>query len=742
MADWTTASSFTRLTDMMTAPNRLSNGFPMQYLVHSDKSPSMLGKEHSVLQFTPSPQHPQLKALTDKLIQPVFCTRDSVDECIAFLDQELVVVGFPSLYTTSPSDKGPPDTFDIVRLINCTFELLQRHQKSMRLQEEMEVRQHRNFSDLDHLQTSQTRLKEEIEQSQRDIAALCEKERQLKNKNKSLSNKVKVGKEELRKLEGVLKQRDTHFKHEIKKKEREINKLKERVHQLLTDKTQERRIGMDILNSLQRSDGKRGTWKTVGQNSKHEEDMYRLIITNYEERQKELMLENQDLRESLRNMEKELVDLLNQQSPMKTNRSTSSGEESDIDSTSVSSSIEELSTGHYQMPYEMVKEGIENSMRQKWRKLKAHIKKMENGKETTQEISTRSAKVEILVEERTKLEKKVEVYKSIIEQQEHLLTQYQNSSASDREDQALSFLQDAHLLEEKESFSQEKRLFYQQKAAFEDERRKFTEAAIRLGHERKKFEEEKATFLQQQFLQMTMQVQQVSPNLRPAKSISTARSPTGRSLPVTPAGSDTATTASHNAAIMMTPQPTYPGTIKTPNTVELFRAMQLVADNGEYLNESISSSRVSLNSNRSRQSFHDGIGWLQGSESESSHRRSGSSCEDLSSLSSSIKHSKSESCQSGSQRSSLENLISVSQRSSVENLHHSTGGSSSSSSDGASIKDLPSVEGRHSSRSSTCSRSSVSKVSTESGAKSGKRTEVHRKNVKKAVARRGSGGKV
>ena len=41
--------------------------------------------------------------------------------------------------------------------------------------------------------------------------------------------------------------------------------------------------------------------------------MYRLIITNYEERQKEVMLENQVLRESLSNMQQELVNLLNRQ---------------------------------------------------------------------------------------------------------------------------------------------------------------------------------------------------------------------------------------------------------------------------------------------------------------------------------------------------------------------------------------------------------------------------------------------
>lgn len=40
-----------------------------------------------------------------------------------------------------------------------------------------------------------------------------------------------------------MKGRDTQFRHDLKKKERELSKLKERVHQLMTDKNQERRIG-------------------------------------------------------------------------------------------------------------------------------------------------------------------------------------------------------------------------------------------------------------------------------------------------------------------------------------------------------------------------------------------------------------------------------------------------------------------------------------------------------------------
>ena len=34
--------------------------------------------------------------------------------------------------------------------------------------------------------------------------------------------------------------------------------------QILNDKTQDRKIGIDILNALQRADRKRSTWKNVG----------------------------------------------------------------------------------------------------------------------------------------------------------------------------------------------------------------------------------------------------------------------------------------------------------------------------------------------------------------------------------------------------------------------------------------------------------------------------------------------
>lgn len=42
--------------------------------------------------------------------------------------------------------------------------------------------------------------------------------------------------------------KDLQFKHELKKKEREMNRLKDRLHQLLMDKNQDRKIGRYIPN--------------------------------------------------------------------------------------------------------------------------------------------------------------------------------------------------------------------------------------------------------------------------------------------------------------------------------------------------------------------------------------------------------------------------------------------------------------------------------------------------------------
>lgn len=48
---------------------------------------------------------------------------------------------------------------------------------------------------------------------------------------------------QLRRVQAIIKDRDCQFKHELKKKQKESEKLMARLHQLLMDKNPDRRIG-------------------------------------------------------------------------------------------------------------------------------------------------------------------------------------------------------------------------------------------------------------------------------------------------------------------------------------------------------------------------------------------------------------------------------------------------------------------------------------------------------------------
>ncbi|CAH1775353.1 unnamed protein product, partial [Owenia fusiformis] len=509
--------------------------------------------EKSELLFTPSPQKPGPEGAS---ASSVYGADETVEDSIKLLNQDLLVLGFPSMYDGAA-------TFKLSQLVSSTQQLLHMHQRSMRIKEDLENRQCRTETDINHLQVTQGRLKDSLKLCQRDIAGLQEKERQLVNKNKLLTSKLKAEKDEVKRLQSVILSRDSQYKHEMKKREKEINKLKERMHQLLTDKNQERRLGMDILNALQRPDGKRGTWKT---NNKQEEDMYRLIITNYEDRQKELMLENKELRECLVTMQKELISLLNQQpSPSKSSNLEDSLEESEDDIKSVTSTdVEELADGYFQMPYEMVRDGIQKSLKEKYQLLKRRINQTEKSNPTSEGDSPETPRSDVdeanYKEQIETLSEQVSRYRDIIEQQEDLI---QHSLQTPDNDDTIeqSFLHNSELLEEAENLSKEKALFYQQKCNFEKERQTFTEAAIRLGRERKMFEDEKSGFLQHQFKQATQ------------SSVHKPRSAMHKFTGIE--GGARLVSANAN----LTPSPTH-SAIKTPSTVDLYRSMGLKISGG------------------------------------------------------------------------------------------------------------------------------------------------------------------
>ncbi|XP_007421444.1 afadin- and alpha-actinin-binding protein isoform X1 [Python bivittatus] len=424
-----------------------------------------------------------------------FCTEENIEQSLSYLNKELTTLGFPSLYADSRGKE-----LSIVSVLNCMNELLLLQRKTLRAQEETETQHLKLGSDMDHLQNCYIKLKEQLESSRRETVGLQERDRQLQCKNRNLHQLLKNEKDEIQKLQNIVASRASQYNHDMKRKEREYNKLKERFHQLLMNK-KDKKMAMDILNYVGRIDGKRGAWRTGKTEAKNEEEMFKTLLNEYEQRQKQLLIENAELKKLLQQMKKEIISLLSSQKQMpKEKIEDSSGLVlSDLEEDSGEANKENM----WELSCETVREQLANSIRKQWRMLKNHVESLDNqvshvysgslsDKDT---ISRHEHELEV-----EGLQLEIQQCKEMIKTQQQLLQQQLTSPC---DDDTNMLLQDCYLLEEKERLKEEWRLFREQKKNFERERKSFTEAAIRLGLERKAFEEDRGVWLKQQFLNMT-----------------------------------------------------------------------------------------------------------------------------------------------------------------------------------------------------------------------------------------------
>ncbi|XP_070602345.1 afadin- and alpha-actinin-binding protein isoform X1 [Erythrolamprus reginae] len=425
----------------------------------------------------------------------VLCTEENIEQSLSYLNKELTTLGFPSLYADSRGKE-----VSIVSVLNSMNELLLMQRKTLRAQEETETQHLKLGSDMDHLQNCYIKLKEQLESSRRESVGLQERDRQLQCKNRNLHQLLKNEKDEIQKLQNIVASRASQYNHDMKRKEREYNKLKERFHQLLMSK-KDKKIAIDILNYVGRIDGKRGSWRTGKTEAKNEEEMFKTLLNEYEQRQKQLLVENAELKKLLQQMKKEIISLLpsQKQIPKEKIEDNTGPILSDVEEDSVEANKEDM----WELSCETVREQLANSIRKQWRMLKNHVENLDN---QVSHVYSGSLNVKDTVSrhehelEVEALQLEIQQCKEMIKTQQQLLQQQLTAPC---DDDTNMLLQDCYLLEEKERLKEEWKLFKEQKKNFEKERKSFTEAAIRLGLERKAFEEDRGVWLKQQFLNMT-----------------------------------------------------------------------------------------------------------------------------------------------------------------------------------------------------------------------------------------------
>uniref|UniRef100_A0AAX7TCL4 Synovial sarcoma, X breakpoint 2 interacting protein b n=1 Tax=Astatotilapia calliptera TaxID=8154 RepID=A0AAX7TCL4_ASTCA len=410
-----------------------------------------------------------------------FCTEHNVQQCLSHINQEISSLGLPPVWTES----GDSSELNIVAVLNCMYDLIQLQRRGLRTLESMEVEQLKSSNSIDHLQLTITHLKEQLELSKRENTGLLERERQLQLKAKSLQSCLKNEKEEVQKLQNIIASRASQYNHEMKRKEREFNKLKERLNQLLVDK-KEKKQAIDVLNNIGRADGKRSLWKTEKTEAKHEGEMYKTLLSDYDARHRELVLENAELRKVLQQIKKDMVSILSSRKPAaKSDKPEHSGVQATSEEEEEEEEVFDSSKESVELYCFHAREKLTNSIRLQWRRLKSHVERLDSQASLVQMVESKNTDAvpqETQEEEMDRLKLEIQQCKDFIQTQQQLL-QHQVSSACDEE--TASLLSNCYMLQEKERLGDEWKTLEEQRKIFERERKNFTEAAIRLSHELK-----------------------------------------------------------------------------------------------------------------------------------------------------------------------------------------------------------------------------------------------------------------
>ncbi|NXD51507.1 ADIP protein, partial [Corvus moneduloides] len=253
----------------------------------------------------------------------------------------------------------------------------------------------------------------------------------------------------VQKLQNIISSRATQYNHDMKRKEREYNKLKERLHQLVMNK-KDKKIGNFRCSSY---------WYVILYCSAYWIlPAWGILFVCFQ------ILSISLHRIYFWNMVCSFLFLFLQ---------VLSDQEEDIG---------ELNKENmWELSCETVREQLTNSIRKQWRMLKNHVEKLDNqvsrghsGALNEKDVISR----EDHELETEKLELEIQHCKEMIKTQQQLLQQQLTC-----DDDTTLLLQDCYLLEERERLQEEWRLFREQKKNFEKERKRFTEAAIRLGLE-------------------------------------------------------------------------------------------------------------------------------------------------------------------------------------------------------------------------------------------------------------------
>lgn len=231
-----------------------------------------------------------------------FATADNLESPAILLQSSLKRFGFSGrLNLLSTSSEDLANTF------NCLYQLIRRFESETERVEELMQSERRVRNELSISEQTQARMRKDMEGKERDVGSMLIKHHKAKESYTEEIKKLQREREDLTKKVYDLSRRSVQFQHGIRKKEVEYERLQDKLRYYLAEKKREAKASLEIVGRLKKQ-SLQGKTKPA---ARMDEDMYKMIVQAYEDKQKELLVENKDLRASLKSMQREYTQSLN-----------------------------------------------------------------------------------------------------------------------------------------------------------------------------------------------------------------------------------------------------------------------------------------------------------------------------------------------------------------------------------------------------------------------------------------------
>ncbi|PVU91140.1 hypothetical protein BB559_004269 [Furculomyces boomerangus] len=395
--------------------------------------------------------------------------REDLYTALHYINQELLGMGMPCPLRLSTS---PEVLEDNQRVVECILSLINQSKNNTEYQKDLSSKLRRSLNDEDILKERIEKLKAQLELSERKSAIVESKNNTMSALFTKSELKIKKITTELKSAKAASESNKSQFIHDIKRKEREIARLKERMQRVIVEKHRSLKSSVELITPIPKP---RNFDESLDE-LKAERAMVDDLIKNYETNEKEILNENNRLEVAIHKIYKKIAPIY--KSIIQNNKEIESAE----------NAVRAATTEQLKIQYQEQMDQLSNTMNIMKSELfqkKDEIEKLKN------QTNGFSENRKDLIKENEKYQNEISKQKMILSNQESLIEELQIGIREQQRKviKLLSLIspiagENGDIEASIKEYAKQKDNFEIEKSLFQKEKSQFTNAVVEMGKER------------------------------------------------------------------------------------------------------------------------------------------------------------------------------------------------------------------------------------------------------------------